>query len=324
MEKKAAKLFFRTWIGERRGNRLVFQFSRWNLFRSKYSIFRKARRSNEKDSVKEKFKENSVTFSSILIFIHKQSSKKWSRCAILINICTYIANIRILETKKKKKKRAQSDQKQTEMIFNWFFDSLGGIYPGFISLSYLKFTDQRKQIIQYRSKSIRPVTFLLSHYLFINKWSREGIIVLRNLEVWKNVFRILRKRNNTLFRNVPKERWNVWYLASRLSGCAVREQHGKLLNDKTTKSSCLVNVELRISYYLSSGPFHGIIGESCHFRRRHLSKTVPYNIISAGMQPIHRERSIVRSGTIAPFRSQSSFPGKQLVLSRLHTNQPTG
>lgn len=209
------------------------------------------------------------------------------------------------------------------MIFNWFFDSLGGIYPGFISLSYLKF-NQRKQIIQYRSKSIRPVTFLLSHYLFINKWSREGIIVLRNLEVWKNVFRILRKRNNTLFRNVPKERWNVWYLASRLSGCAVREQHGKLLNDKTTKSSCLVNVEPRISYYLSSGPFHGIIGESCHFRRRHLSKTVPYNIISAGMQPIHRERSIVRSGTIAPFRSQSSFPGKQLVLSRLHTNQPTG
>lgn len=99
---------------------------------------------------------------------------------------------------------------------------------------------------------------------------------------------------------------------------------GNYLTIKRTKSSCLVNVEPRISYYLSSGPFHGIIGESCHFRRRHLSKTVPYNIISAGMQPIHRERSIVRSGTIAPFRSQSSFPGKQLVLSRLHTNQPTG
>lgn len=153
MEKKAAKLFFRTWIVGRRGNRLVFQFSRWNLFRSKYSIFRKARRSNEKDSVKEKFKESSVTFSSILIFIHKQSSKKWSRCAILINICTYIANFGFSKPKKKKKK-AQSDQKQTEMIFNWFFDSLGGIYPGFISLSYLKF-NQRKQIIQYRSKSIR-------------------------------------------------------------------------------------------------------------------------------------------------------------------------
>lgn len=55
--------FFRTWIeriegGE--GNRLVFRFSRWNLFRN---ISYKAGRSNEKDSVKGKFKESSVTFS---------------------------------------------------------------------------------------------------------------------------------------------------------------------------------------------------------------------------------------------------------------------
>lgn len=55
--------FFRTWIeriegGE--GNRLVFRFSRWNLFRN---ISYKAGRSNEKDSVKRKFKESSVTFS---------------------------------------------------------------------------------------------------------------------------------------------------------------------------------------------------------------------------------------------------------------------
>lgn len=43
-----------------RGNRLVFRFSRWNLFRN---ISYKAGRSNEKDSVKGKFKESSVTFS---------------------------------------------------------------------------------------------------------------------------------------------------------------------------------------------------------------------------------------------------------------------
>lgn len=150
MEKKAAKLFFRTWIVGRRGNRLVFQFSRWNLFRSKYSIFRKARRSNEKDSVKEKFKENSVTFSSILIFIHKQSSKKWSRCAILINICTYIANIRILETKKKKRKELNpTKNRQKWSLIDFLIHSVE-----FIQASYLKF-NQRKQIIQYRSKSIR-------------------------------------------------------------------------------------------------------------------------------------------------------------------------
>lgn len=66
-EKKATELFSFSFfergsnVSRRgRGNRLVFRFSRWNLFRN---ISYKAGRSNEKDSVKRKFKESSVTFS---------------------------------------------------------------------------------------------------------------------------------------------------------------------------------------------------------------------------------------------------------------------
>lgn len=94
----------------------------------------------------------------------------------------HITGIWILEIgrnqKKKKKEQSisQSGQNQTET--SWFlidFSIQNSVE--FIQVSYLvKFIDQRKKnniISKQKVFEGNSVTFFLSHYLFINKWSKE-------------------------------------------------------------------------------------------------------------------------------------------------------
>lgn len=126
---------------------------------------------------------------------------------------------------------------------------------------------------------------------------------------------------------MPKERWNVLILDTLLAIVGFV----RFVND----TGNYLTIKRKVLASLTSSLESLIIYQAGRFTRvynRGIVSTLGVDIslkyyiyISAGMQPIHRERSIVRSGTIAAFRSQSSFAsGKQLVLSRFHTDQPTG